>query len=97
MILLLWQCIPACIQDLNNFILDRVSAFEFTSACTVFDLLDIPLYHGWLVDPQLSSTVAAVGSCSYNQLVEKIIEQKGSKQEHLVTEGIPCGSIDALH
>lgn len=31
-----------------------VSDFEYTPECIVFDLLNIPLYHGWLVDPQVS-------------------------------------------
>ena len=30
----------------------RVSDFEYTRECIVFDLLNIQLYHGWLVDPQ---------------------------------------------
>lgn len=30
-----------------------VSDFEYTPECIVFDLLDIPLYHGWLLDPQV--------------------------------------------
>ncbi len=30
-----------------------VSDFEYTPECIVFDLLDILLYHGWLVDPQV--------------------------------------------
>lgn len=30
-----------------------VADFEYTPECIVFDLLDIPLYHGWLVDPQV--------------------------------------------
>lgn len=39
-----------------------VRVFEYTPECIVFDLLDIPLYHGWLVDPQVrwSSLVVAV-------------------------------------
>ncbi|XP_010218751.1 PREDICTED: protein FAM63A [Tinamus guttatus] len=28
-----------------------VSDFEYTPECIVFDLLNVPLYHGWLVDP----------------------------------------------
>lgn len=31
-----------------------VTDFEYTPECIVFDLLDIPLYHGWLVDPQVT-------------------------------------------
>ncbi|KAJ8249171.1 hypothetical protein GJAV_G00231930 [Gymnothorax javanicus] len=55
-----------------------VRVFEYTPECIVFDLLDIPLYHGWLVDPQMGDVVKAVGNCSYNQLVEKIISCKQS-------------------
>lgn len=34
-----------------------VRVFEYTPECIVFDLLDIPLYHGWLVDPQVTFLV----------------------------------------
>lgn len=34
-----------------------VRVFEYTPECIVFDLLDIPLYHGWLVDPQVSQRI----------------------------------------
>ncbi len=34
-----------------------VTDFEYTPECIVFDLLDIPLYHGWLVDPQVCLSV----------------------------------------
>ncbi|XP_077115744.1 ubiquitin carboxyl-terminal hydrolase MINDY-1 [Ranitomeya variabilis] len=65
-----------------------VSDFEYTPECIVFDLLSIPLYHGWLVDPQSSEAVQAVGKLSYNQLVEKIITCKHSSDPNLVTEGL---------
>jgi len=45
------------------------------------------LYHGWLVDPEIPEVVAAVSSCTYNQLVEKIISQKNANREELMTEG----------
>ncbi|XP_068954257.1 ubiquitin carboxyl-terminal hydrolase MINDY-2 isoform X4 [Petaurus breviceps papuanus] len=64
-----------------------VRTFEYTPECIVFDLLDIPLYHGWLVDPQITDIVKAVGNCSYNQLVEKIISCKQSDNSELVSEG----------
>ncbi|PIK55652.1 hypothetical protein BSL78_07423 [Apostichopus japonicus] len=38
------------------------------------------LYHGWLYDPQNTELISAVGTCSYNQLVEKIIESKNSEE-----------------
>ncbi|XP_015247321.1 PREDICTED: protein FAM63B [Cyprinodon variegatus] len=65
-----------------------VRVFEYTPECIVFDLLDIPLYHGWLVDPQMQDIVKAVGNCSYNQLVEKIISCKQSENSELAGEGI---------
>lgn len=65
-----------------------VSDFEYTPECSVFDLLGIPLYHGWLVDPQSPEAVNAVGKLSYNQLVEKIITCKHSGDTNLVTEGL---------
>ncbi|MGH0130366.1 UNVERIFIED_CONTAM: hypothetical protein FKN15_042275 [Acipenser sinensis] len=65
-----------------------VRVFEYTPECIVFDLLDIPLYHGWLVDPQINDIVKAVGNCSYNQLVEKIIISKQSNHSELVGEAV---------
>ncbi|XP_066577504.1 ubiquitin carboxyl-terminal hydrolase MINDY-1 [Amia ocellicauda] len=65
-----------------------VSDFEYTPECIVFDLLDIPLYHGWLVDPQSLEVVQAVGKLSYNQLVEKIINYKHSSDSSQVSEGL---------
>ncbi|XP_051234446.1 ubiquitin carboxyl-terminal hydrolase MINDY-2 isoform X2 [Dicentrarchus labrax] len=65
-----------------------VRVFEYTPECIVFDLLDIPLYHGWLVDPQMHDIVKAVGNCSYNQLVEKIISCKQSDNSELAGEGL---------
>ena len=66
----------------------RVRDFEFTPECVVFDILNIGLYHGWLVDPQEQPTVKAVGSLGYNQLVEKIIASKETNADaELVSEG----------
>lgn len=41
-----------------------VRVFEYTPECIVFDLLDIPLYHGWLVDPQVRWTVLKPNCCA---------------------------------
>ncbi|XP_053384700.1 ubiquitin carboxyl-terminal hydrolase MINDY-1-like [Mercenaria mercenaria] len=65
-----------------------VRDFEYTSECIIFDLLQIALYHGWLVDPQNAAEVEALGKCSYNQLVEKIIVQKTSDQHDLVSQAL---------
>jgi hypothetical protein len=75
-----------------------VADFEFTSECVVFDLLNIKLMHGWLVDPQNQDAIKAINSLSYNQLVEKII---ASKQEGadtvLVSEGISYLHCTCIH
>uniref|UniRef100_A0A8D0KYH8 Ubiquitin carboxyl-terminal hydrolase n=1 Tax=Strix occidentalis caurina TaxID=311401 RepID=A0A8D0KYH8_STROC len=65
-----------------------VSDFEYTPECIVFDLLNVPLYHGWLVDPQSPEVLQAVGKLSYNQLVEKIITCKQASDSSLVSEGL---------
>lgn len=73
---------------INDIVVCRVSDFEFTPECIVFDLLSIGLYHGWLVDPQNTEIASAIGSLSYNQLVEKIIASKQDGAEtQLVSEG----------
>ncbi|KAG4993156.1 hypothetical protein GLYMA_11G027200v4 [Glycine max] len=51
----------------------RIADFEFTRECAIFDLLDIPLYHGWIVDPQDYDTVNAIGSKSYNALMGELV------------------------
>ncbi|PSN53081.1 hypothetical protein C0J52_09152 [Blattella germanica] len=66
----------------------NVQAFEYTPECIIFDLLNIPLYHGWLIDPQCSDVIAAVGSLGYNQIVERIINNKSSDVDELVTEAL---------
>lgn len=38
-----------------------VREFEYTPECIIFDLLRIPLYHGWLVDPQDKEVAKVVG------------------------------------
>ncbi|KAI4303485.1 hypothetical protein MLD38_039108 [Melastoma candidum] len=51
----------------------KIDDFEFTSECAIFDLLDIPLYHGWIVDPQDENTANAIGFKSYNALMADLV------------------------
>ncbi|KAI3944399.1 hypothetical protein MKW98_006560 [Papaver atlanticum] len=62
----------------------RIDDFEFTRECTIFDLLDIPLYHGWIVDPQDVDTANAIGSKSYNTLMGELValETSTTVNEH---------------
>jgi hypothetical protein len=38
-----------------------IKGFEFTDEVAIFDLLDISLVHGWLVDPQVTRLVFMLG------------------------------------
>lgn len=65
-----------------------VSAFEYTNTCVIFDQLNISLYHGWLTDPQELYVADAIGTLSYNQLVEKIITDKTSDDNEKVSRSL---------
>lgn len=56
-----------------------ITDFEYTPECIIFDLLRIPLYHGWLIDPSLEELKNAIGGQSYNQLVDTIISNESSE------------------
>ncbi|CAM0909833.1 unnamed protein product [Alopecurus aequalis] len=62
-----------------NVMFRKVDDFEFTPERAIFDLLDIPLYHGWIVDPQDTGTATAIGSKSYNALASGLAEFKSEK------------------
>uniref|UniRef100_A0A453SJ86 MINDY deubiquitinase domain-containing protein n=1 Tax=Aegilops tauschii subsp. strangulata TaxID=200361 RepID=A0A453SJ86_AEGTS len=62
-----------------NVMFRKVDDFEFTPERAIFDLLDIPLYHGWIVDPQDTDTASAIGSKSYNALASGLAEFKSEK------------------
>jgi len=57
-----------------NVRFNAVTSFEFTQNQLVFDLLNIRLVHGWLLDPQDTATAEAIGASSYNVLVERVIQ-----------------------
>jgi len=72
-----------------NLKFNGVDQFEYTRECIIFDLLNIQLYHGWVIDPQDIElrTIVTADAPSYNQLVEKMIRQRNSEREELVREG----------
>lgn len=59
----------------------RIDDFEFTPECAIFDLLDIPLYHGWIVDPQDHETASAIDSKSYNAIMEELVALETQQME----------------
>uniref|UniRef100_A0A0D9WU23 MINDY deubiquitinase domain-containing protein n=1 Tax=Leersia perrieri TaxID=77586 RepID=A0A0D9WU23_9ORYZ len=62
-----------------NVMFRKIDDFEFTRERAIFDLLDIPLYHGWIVDPQDTDTASAIGSKSYNALASGLAEFKSGE------------------
>ncbi|RWR87872.1 ubiquitin carboxyl-terminal hydrolase MINDY-1 isoform X1 [Cinnamomum micranthum f. kanehirae] len=56
-----------------NLHFEKINDFEFTPELAIFDLLGIELYHGWIVDPQDTATLAAIGSKSYNALTGELV------------------------
>ena len=85
-----------CISKANSRTPFQVSDFEYTKECIIFDLLNISLYHGWLLDPQEEDVATAVHSLSYNQLVEIIIDNKHSADPELVSIGIKFNTLNSL-
>lgn len=51
----------------------KIDDFEFTPERAIFDLLGIELYHGWIIDPQDTDTLAAIGSKSYNTIIGELV------------------------
>ncbi|XAR70359.1 hypothetical protein NMG60_11027189 [Bertholletia excelsa] len=72
----------------------RIDDFEFTPECAIFDLLDIPLYHGWIVDPQDYDTANAIGSKSYNTLMEELVALETRNTERAQKKNSEGDSID---
>jgi len=65
-----------------------VTHFEYTEECLIFDLLNINLMHGWLVDSQSQEVAVAVNGLSYNQLVETIIRDRASSDSAKVSRAL---------
>jgi hypothetical protein len=48
-------------------------SFEKTDQSRIFDLLGVPLVHGWLVDPIDKETFSVIGNNTYNDLMNKLV------------------------
>lgn len=71
-----------------NVKFNSVIGFEFTQELSIFDLLGIHLYHGWLADPSDEITYPVVIPHSYNQLVEHAINNATSTDTRLAQEAL---------
>ncbi|KAM7540047.1 hypothetical protein Aperf_G00000040456 [Anoplocephala perfoliata] len=65
-----------------------VADFEYTTALTIFDLFRIPIFHGWVADPQDLNLVKVLRNQTYNQVVEMIIDYKSSEDPERIHEGL---------
>jgi hypothetical protein len=55
--------------------------FEFTAECIIFDLLNINLVHGWVIDPE-DEAASIITPLSYNQLLEKVVAMNAILSRH---------------
>lgn len=65
-----------------------VTGFEFTPELSIFDLLGVGLYHGWLADPGDTESYSVAIQYSYNQLVAMVIENSTSQDPEKVRKGL---------
>ncbi|CAI5732643.1 unnamed protein product [Peronospora destructor] len=72
------ELLPSMLVGLDvNVRFHKITDFEYTVACAVFDMLDIVLVHGWLLDDQDNLTMKVVGNKSYNELIERLVDYRG--------------------
>lgn len=72
------KLLPSLQQGLDvNVRFTHPNDFEYNSGIALFEMLDMGLFHGWIIDPQDEETMLVVGSLSYNQVVEKVIAGGG--------------------
>jgi len=82
--------LPSLTRGLDvNVKFRHIKDFEFTPECAVFDVVDIDLVHGWLVDPQNKELAKVIGDKSYNQLVELAISMQTPVSKRKTSIGDP--------
>lgn len=84
---------PKLVDGLDvNVKFSGVDVFEFTPALSLFDLVNVKLYHVWLPDPQFPDQCKLIEGLSYNELTEKMC----SDDETVETEIIKAFHEDTL-
>ena len=87
---------PTLLEGLNvNVQFRRPSDFEYTQEMDVFDLFQVNLYHGWVIDPENSQLSEVVGSKGYNQLVEMAVEASSVLSARENGQPLPVNEEDA--
>lgn len=71
------ELLPTMLVGLDvNVRFHRITDFEYTVVCAAFDMLDIVMVHGWLLDEQDEKTMKVVGNKSYNELIERLVDYR---------------------
>uniref|UniRef100_A0A0R3S6Q2 Ubiquitin carboxyl-terminal hydrolase n=1 Tax=Elaeophora elaphi TaxID=1147741 RepID=A0A0R3S6Q2_9BILA len=77
--------IPSLPKGLDvNIHFTGVRKFEYTSACALFDILNIPLVHGWIIDQTDQELLKVVDGLSYNRVVEKIVSANNESENYML-------------
>ncbi|EFJ51389.1 hypothetical protein VOLCADRAFT_120460 [Volvox carteri f. nagariensis] len=76
-----------------NVRFNSVFGFEPTQFVSIFDLLDISLCHGWLVDPEDAETTRVVAHRSYNEVIEMIITTMEAVQQQQQQQQQSSGTL----
>ncbi|KAF4315863.1 hypothetical protein BBO99_00009084, partial [Phytophthora kernoviae] len=84
------ELLPSMLVGLDvNVRFHNITDFEYTVACAAFDMLDIALVHGWLLDQQDNQTMKVVGNKSYNELIERLVDYRGVLMTEEANETAP--------
>ncbi|GLD99510.1 hypothetical protein PINS_up008236 [Pythium insidiosum] len=71
------QLLPSLLVGLDvNVRFHSITDFEYNVGSAVFDMLDMSLVHGWLLDQQDEATLRVVGNKSYNELIERVVDYR---------------------
>ena len=75
--------LPSLLEGLDvNVRFEGVDKFEFTKALSVFDMLDIRLLHGWVIDEQ-DAQFGALRKQTYDQTVELALADEGGDSQRV--------------
>ncbi|KAJ0406196.1 hypothetical protein P43SY_000380 [Pythium insidiosum] len=81
------QLLPSLLVGLDvNVRFHSVTDFEYNVGSAVFDMLDMSLVHGWLLDQQDEATLRVVGNKSYNELIERLVDFRAVMATEAETE-----------
>jgi hypothetical protein len=66
--------------------------FAFTAEHLVFDLCRVRMLHGWICDQQDVTAAAVIGRCTYDELIEKVIDCNALLPDDEAAAGAPAAA-----